>query len=226
MSHSWEKEYTNPTFISKDGKPQEDFLKFLKWVKKNKAGELEHANILDAGSGTGRNAYYLAEKYNAHVIAFDFALSAISFAKQNFSHPNISFLIHNMKDTLPFPSDSFDFVFDVMASFSLSGSEREKYLKELHRVLKPGGYMYIRTLAKEGDKNAQFLIKNNPGKEPDTYIHPTLGSEERVFSGPDFKEVYGKYFEIIKMERKSGYQKFDGQSYKRNYWNVYLRKNV
>ena len=223
-SSSWEREYTNPTFISKDGKPQEDFLKFLRWVKKNKAGELEGASILDAGCGTGRNGFYLAEKYHAKVSAFDFASSAISFAKQNFSHPNISFLVHDMKDRLPFEKDSFDFVFDVMASFSLSGEEREKYLQELHRVLKPGGYMYVRTLAKEGDKNAQFLINNNPGKEVDTYIHPTLGSEERVFSGPDFKEVYGVYFEVVKMERKMGYQKFDGQSYKRQYWNVYLKK--
>ncbi len=224
-SHSWEKEYTNPTFISKDGKPQEDFLKFLRWVKKNKAGELEGSCILDAGCGTGRNAYYLAEKYNAKVSAFDFAKSAISFAREHFSHPNISFLVHDMKDPLPYTNATFDFVFDTMASFSLSSSERENYLKELQRVLKPDGIVYVRTLAKEGDKNAQFLIANNPGKEIDTYVHPTLASEERVFSGPDFKEIYGKYFDILRMERKSGYQKFAGQSYKRQYWNVYLRKH-
>jgi len=225
MSHSWEKEYINPTFISKDGKPQEDFLKFLKWVKKNKMRELEDSEILDAGCGTGRNAYYLAEKYDAKVEAFDFAKSAITFAKENFPHPLVSFSVHNMKDTLLYSNESFDFVFDIMASFSLSDGEREKYLKELHRVLKPGGLMYVRTLAREGDKNAQFLIKNNPGKDEGTYMHPTLGSQEKVFSGPVFKEVYGKYFEVMFMERKSGYQKFDGQPYKRQYWNVYLRKH-
>lgn len=225
MSHSWEREYTNPTFISKDGKPQEDFLKFLKWVKKNKVRNIEGSSVLDAGCGTGRNAYYLAKKYDAEVTAFDFASSAISFAKQNFSHPLVSFSVHNMKDTLPYPDESFDFVFDIMASFSLSDSDREKYLQELHRVLKPGGLMYVRTLAKEGDKNAQFLVKNHPGKDPDTYIHPTLTSQEKVFSGPSFKEVYEKYFEVMFMERKSGYQKFDGQPYKRQYWNVYLKKH-
>jgi len=224
MQHSWEREYINPTFISKDGKPQEDFLKFLKWVKKNRVRELEGSSILDAGCGTGRNAFYLAEKYDAKVEAFDFAKSAISFAKENFPHPLVSFSVHNMKDTFSYSDESFDFVFDIMASFSLSHSDREIYLQELRRVLKPGGLMYVRTLAKEGDKNAQFLIKNNPGKDPDTYIHPTLLSQEKVFSGPSFKKVYEKYFEVVFMERKSGYQKFDGQSYKRNYWNVYLRK--
>lgn len=225
MQHSWEREYTNPTFISKDGKPQEDFLKFLKWVKKNKVRELGGASMLDAGCGTGRNAYYLAKKYDARVEAFDFAKSAIFFAKEHFPHPLVSFSVQDMKDKLLYTDKSFDFVFDIMASFSLSDSDREMYLQELCRVLKPGGLMYVRTLAKEGDKNAQFLIKNNPGKDSDTYIHPTLGSEERVFSGPDFKEIYGKYFDILFMERKSGYQKFDGQAYKRQYWNVYLRKN-
>lgn len=225
MQHSWEREYINPTFISKDGKPQEDFLKFLKWVKKNKVRELESSRILDAGCGTGRNAYYLADKYDANVEAFDFAKSAISFAKEHFSHPLASFSVHDMKDQLPYSDESFDFVFDIMASFALPDADRETYLQELHRVLKPGGLMYVRTLAKEGDKNAQFLIKNNPGKDSDTYIHPTLLSQEKVFSGPDFKEVYGKYFEILFMERKSGYQKFDGQPFKRQYWNVYLKKH-
>ena len=170
-SSSWEKEYINPTFISKDGKPQEDFLKFLKWVKKNKVRALEGSEILDAGCGTGRNAYYLAEKYEAKVSAFDFAKSAIAFAKEHFSHSDLSFIVHNMKDTLPYVDESFDFVFDIMASFSLSDGERERYVKEISRVLKPGGLMYVRTLAKEGDKNAQFLIKNNPGKDEDTYMH-------------------------------------------------------
>lgn len=225
MQQSWEREYTNPTFISKDGKPQEDFLKFLKWIKKNKARELEGARILDAGCGTGRNAYYLAVKYDVQVEAFDFAKSAIAFAHENFAHPHVSFFVHNMKDTLPYADESFDFVIDIMASFSLDSSERELYLKELYRVLKPEGLLYVRTLAKEGDKNAQFLIKNNPGVEADMYIHPTLSSPERVFSGPDFKAVYTKYFEVLRMERKSGYQKFDGQPYKRQYWNVYLQKN-
>lgn len=225
MQHSWEREYTNPTFISKDGKPQEDFLKFLRWMKKNKVRELDGSSILDAGCGTGRNAYYLADKYDANVEAFDFAKSAITFAKEHFSHSRISFSVYDMKNPLPYGDASFDFVFDIMASFSLNSSERESYLKELYRVLKPGGLLYVRTLAKEGDKNAQFLIKNNPGVEADMYIHPTLSSPERVFSGPDFKAVYTKYFEVLRMERKSGYQKFDGQPYKRQYWNVYLQKN-
>lgn len=224
MQHSWEREYINPTFISKNSKPQEDFLKFLKWVKKNKVRELDEVNILDAGCGTGRNAYYLAKKYDARVEAFDFAKSAISFAEENFFHPHVNFSVHNMTDKLPYADANFDIALDIMASFSLSEDERENYLKEISRVLKPGGLVYVRTLAKEGDKNAQFLIKNNPGKGVDTYIHPTLGSEERVFSGQDFKEVYGKYFEILFMERKSGYQKFDGQPFKRQYWNVYLKK--
>jgi len=225
MSQSWEREYVKPTFISKDGKPQEDFLKFLKWLKKHTKVSLEGLKVLDAGCGTGRNAHYLAEKYDTQVCAFDFARSAIVFAEKNFSHPNISFLVHDMKNPLPYPDESFDIVIDIMASFSLSSQERKNYLTELLRVLKKSGYMYVRTLAKKGDKNAQFLIKNNGGEEKDTYIHPTLQTLERVFSEEDFKEVYGAYFEIIYMKQKSGYQKFDNRSFKRKYWNVYLQKN-
>jgi SAM-dependent methyltransferase len=221
---AWEREYKNPNFVTKNPKPQESIMKFLRWVKKNKQLELEGLSLLDLGCGTGRNSFYMANKYDAQVTAFDFAAPAIDFAKKHFAHENVDFSVRDMSEDFPLEDGSVDLVFDVMASFALKEDGRENYLKEMHRVLKPGGLVYIRTLAKEGDKNAAFLIKENTGGEYDTYIHPTLGSQERVFSGPDFKELYGRYFDVVRMERKSGYQKFDGQPYKRNYWSAYLKK--
>lgn len=221
---AWDREYSNPDFISKDLKPQADFVKFLKWLKKKKIIEMQGSRVLDIGCGTGRNSFYLSKKFDSKVTAFDFSREAIHFAKINFSHPNILFEVRDMAETLPAKDYSLDIALDIMASFSLSEAARKKFIEEINRTLRPGGILYLRTLAKEGDKNAAYLIKNSPGAETDTYIHPTLGSSERVFSEKDLREQYSPFFEILFIERKSGYQKFGNQSYKRNYWNVYLKK--
>ncbi len=221
---AWEREYNNPNFITKAEKPQADLLRFLKWLKKIKSIDLYSARLLDVGCGTGRNSFYMADAYGVQVSAIDFSKGAITFAKKNFSHPKIEFSVQDIGKPIPMPDNSFDLVFDIMTSMSLSENERSTYLKELKRLIRPGGFMYLRTLAKEGDKNAAYLIKHSPGPELDSYIHPTLGSTERVFSEKDLRELYGQFFEILFMEKKTGYQKFGNQSYKRNYWNVYLRR--
>ena len=221
---AWEREYNNPDFITKNDKPQADLLRFVKWLKKGKFLDLYNARLLDVGCGTGRNSFYMADAYGAQVFATDFSKGAIAMATKNFSHPNIEFSVHDISKPLPMPSNSFDIVFDIMTSMSLGESQREVYLKELNRLLRPGGMVYLRTLCKEGDKNAAHLLKNNGGSEKDTYIHPTLGSVERVFSEKDLRELYSPFFEILFMGKHTGYQKFGNQSYKRNYWNVYLRK--
>jgi len=221
---SWNQEYQSPQLITKHYQPQKDFLRFIAWIKKNKHIDLySDITVLDLGCGTGRNSFYMADHYDAVCHAWDFSEAAIETAKSVHSHLNISFKVRNIAQVFPLEDNSVDIILDVTASNALSEQERTVYLSECRRVLKPGGYMYVRTLAKEGDKNAQNLIKQFPGKDHDTYDHPQLKVTERVFTGPDFKELYNQYLEVVRMERKTGYQKWDNQSYKRNYWNVYIK---
>ncbi len=222
---AWDREYSDSSFVSKDSKPQADLLRFLKWVKKDQKISLQNLSVLDVGCGIGRNGFYMASNFNCRVQAFDFSKKAIEIAKNNFSHPNINFSVRDMAEALPTADSSVDLVLDIMASFALEEANRKKFLQELNRVSKPGGLVYLRTLAKEGDKNAGYLLKNNPASEKDTYIHPTLGSAERVFSRESIESLYSPFFDILFIERKTGYQRFSNQVYKRNYWNVYLKKH-
>lgn len=222
---AWDKEYSRPDFVTKSPEPQADFLRFLKWAKKAKF-PLMDARVIDAGCGTGRNALYMAEQYDAHVSAFDFSREAIRIASTEFAHPHVSFSVRSMTEQFPEENSCVDMALDIMASLSLGARELDQFIKELARVVRPGGLLYLRTLAKEGDKNAAYLMKHNPGAEADTYIHPTLGSSERVSTESQIREHYAPFFEILFMEKKSGYQKFGNQSYKRNYWNVYLKRHA
>ncbi|MGB0925501.1 MAG: methyltransferase domain-containing protein, partial [Minisyncoccia bacterium] len=213
--------------ITKSVVPQKDFFRFLEWMKKNKNMDLSAGiTVLDLGCGVGRNGFYMAENYDAHVHGWDFSEHAITKGRGLFQHENLTLEKRDMTKTFPLDDNSVDMILDITASNALSESGRGKYLSEINRVLKPGGYMYLRTLAHEGDKNAQGLIKKFPGAEHHTYIHPELHVTERVFTGPDFKSVYEPFFTVIRMLRKTGYQRFGKQNYKRNYWNVYMKKDT
>ena len=222
---AWNEEYKKPKLITKSEKPPRDFLKFLQWIKRNKHLDL-YAGLtaLDLGCGIGRNAYYLARVYGMNVYAWDFSHEAIETAKKYFSHEHVRYEERDISQPFPLDDESIDLMLDITSSNSLSEAERKRFIEESHRVLRRGGYLYLRTLAKEGDKNAKNLIARFPSGEKDGYIHPVLGVRERVFSGPDIRALYEPQFRIVRMVRKTAYQRFGNQSYKRNYWNVYLTK--
>lgn len=222
---SWDEEYKKPKLVTQSHKPQKDFLRFIKWIKNNKHIDLYSGiRVLDLGCGVGRNSFYMADNYGAQVEGYDFSQDAIEKARKFHKHALVNYRVRNIAEPFSMEDNSIDIILDVTTSNALNEKQRSLYLKECARVLKPGGYMYVRTLAKEGDKNAQKMVKDFYGGEYDTYTHPQLGVTERIFSGPDFKELYNQHLEVIRMERKTGYQRWGSQSYKRNYWNCYIKK--
>lgn len=222
----WEKEYHRPQLVTKQEKPQNFLVQYIKYLKKAKQQTTNDLKVLDLGCGTGRNSNYLAMKGN-EVIGIDLAQNAINLAKQRAEKlrlDNVKYLQQSIGTTLPFPDHTFDLILDITSSNSLNQKEREVYLKESHRVLKPGGLMIIRALCKDGDRNAQKLLKLSPGKEPDTYYLKELRLTERVFSEQDFRAIYEPYYIIDKLDKDIGYPKLNGQVYIRKYWQAILEK--
>lgn len=225
QQNAWEKEYRRPQLMTGRDLPQQDTLRFLKYIKKNKQIELENLKILDLGSGTGRNSNYLAELGN-EVAGLEISNTAIKIAQQRADEMNIrpKYLNYNIGAIYPFEDNYFDIILDVTSSNSLNQKERQIYLAEIYRVLKPNGHIFVRALSKDGDKNAKNLLKISPGPEPDTYYMKELDLIERVFSEEDFRKLYGEKFKIEFLEKKKGYARLGCQSYKRIYWIAYLRK--
>jgi len=222
---AWEKEYRDPQLLSEGDEPQNDVKRFLRFLHKERDVTLSGLSILDLGSGTGRNANHLAAMGNT-VVGLEIARNAVTLSQQRARALRVAvdYRAHNIGEHFPFPDDSFDVVLDVTSSTSLTEGERAVYLSETARVLKSGGYFFVRALCKEGDKNAKNLIKMNPGPETDTYINQDMGLTERVFTEADFRSHYAPYFTIISLEKKTGYARFKGQNYKRNYWLAYVQK--
>jgi SAM-dependent methyltransferase len=221
----WENEYKHSKLVTQSEEPQNDFKRFYKFLKKDEGVSFEDLHVLDLGCGTGKNSIFLAER-GAVCTGLEISKTALSLARERAKANGLTttFLEKSFGDPFPFEDLSFDLALDIMSSNSLTEEERETYLKETSRVLKPGGYFFVRLLALDGDKNAQTLLKTHPGKEPGTYCLPEVGVTERVLTKQEFIDYYSPFFTIIKLDRKSGYTHVGNRLFKRNYWIGYLKK--
>lgn len=221
----WEREYRQPQLLTKKPEPQTDLKDFLRFLRKRQGVSLEGLRVLDLGSGTGRNANYIAQLGNS-AVGIEISETAVGLARERAKESGVAaeYLLGSFGEPFPFADSSFDMIIDVTSSNSLNEAERAVYLAESRRVLKPGGYFFVKALCKDGDKNAKNLLALHPGPEPDTYINPDMGLTERVFSRADFIDLYGVSFTIVRLQAKTNYTRFKGQPYKRNFWLAYLRK--
>lgn len=229
---AWDREYGAQQLLSPSMVPQADVMRFVRWLKKErkKAGvplDFDALSVLDLGAGTGRNAVYFAEQ-GATVYAFEFAPRALAFAKDYCLQEGITihYRLHDIGTPYALEDSSIDIVLDVTSSNSLSDQARVVYLKEVTRVLKPGGYLFLRALSLEGDMHAKELVKRSPGPDPDTYVHPDLGIVEKTFTRDSLLTTYTPYLEPISLERSQHYATVAGRTYKRSYWLGYFRKPV
>jgi ubiquinone/menaquinone biosynthesis C-methylase UbiE len=107
--------------------------------------------ILDAGCGTGGNLAWL-RRYagNGHVVGLDFVNTALRFCQQHGER----YLVQASATDLPFATESFDLVtsFDVLVQIPGAGAD-EQAMREMWRVLKPGGIAFVRGAAYEWMKS-------------------------------------------------------------------------
>lgn len=228
MTHQgnvWDREYKSPMFVTKNEGPQADTLRFLKFLRKEQKYRVEDRIILDLGCGTGRNSNYLADLGNK-VIGIEISKTALNIAKDraNDMGLQVDYRLGDIGEKYEIEYNSIDVVLDVTSSNSLNEKGREIYLNEVNRIMKVGGYFFVRALAKDGNKNVKNLLKASPGREYDTYIIKEIGLTERVFSREDFIKMYTKYFKILNIEKKTSYTTFNSRIYKRDYWLAYMQK--
>jgi SAM-dependent methyltransferase len=99
--------------------------------------------ILDAGCGTGFNlAYYTAEA-TRDVYGLDLADSALQHVRKR----NFQKITQASVSEIPFRSDIFDLVFSFEVVTQTPLNMHDAALREMYRVLKPGGHLFIRVPA-------------------------------------------------------------------------------
>lgn len=121
------------------------------WRKKavSLSGIQEGERVLDVCTGTGELAVLLARKVGPRgsVTGADFCEEMLDLAREKTSHrfSNLKYILSNAKK-LPFPDDTFD---AVTVSFGMRNiPDTTHALKEIKRVLKPGGKFICLELTK------------------------------------------------------------------------------
>ncbi len=219
----WNAEYKNPENLSLSTKPGEDFLKFTRFLERHNSEILSQNNtVLDLGCGNGRQLIYLYEMYKMNTIGYDTSKTAIEQARSHLSGNNNTFLVRSISETLPIPNKSISLILDLMVSHFLSKKQRDALLKEQIRVLTPGGFLLMKTFLGDDDLHTKRLLKEQPGPEPQTYIHPIIGVPEYVYFEEDLRAFLEPYFEIVKIYR-SHKHKLRGKARKRRTITVYAK---
>lgn len=221
----WDQEYTNPAHLKLSENVSADLEKFIRWYNRQKKLPPlfeQGKKAFDAGCGNGRNLIYLAETYNMFGWGIDISSAAIAQAKKASKGYPLTFTVQSAGTPLEQDDETADVALDMMTSHFLNKEERAGLRDELFRILKPGGWLFMKTFLKDDDSHSARLLREHPGSEPGTYIHPVMGVPEYVYSEEDLVSFLGEKFLIRKVDRSHRHK---GKAGKRRTISVYAEKD-
>ena len=156
-----------------------------------RTGKIAPCKTIDLGCGTGNYAIYLAGE-GFDVTALDISSSAIKIAKNNASQKGIdcNFIVADILGDLKQIQSTFNFAYDWELLHHIFPSDREKYIRNVYRLLNPGG-QYLSVCFSE--ENLQFGGVGKYRKTPlETVLYFSSENELRV--------LYESFFKIEELE--------------------------
>jgi len=140
--------------------------------------------VLEVGFGDGYGAAYASETAQA-IVGVDIAPANIPRAQAKYPKPNLTFQ-HFDGAHLPFTDNSFDAACSFQVIEHIPEPQILPWLTEIHRVLKPGGELYLST------PNLEAAQK--PGKPYTKLIY-----HEKEFTAPELDHLLKEVFEKISL---------------------------
>jgi len=127
-----------------------EFDEFMKYLTK-------HCQVLDFGCGNGR-LIPCFKQFPLNYTGLDISQGLIEICQKKY--PERKFIVHS-ETNLPFPDCSFDVVFCLATLHHFPSKElRIATLKELQRILKPGGYLCMTNWNLWQWRYQKYLVKN------------------------------------------------------------------
>lgn len=224
----WDSEYSNPEHLALSVEASEELEKFCRFVERESGRTLLNplSAAIDLGCGNGRNLHYLSRSYGMRGTGYDSSSAAIKEARSLAAQSELplTYEVRSMAGELTIPDESQTIALDMMSSHFLTAAERTLLRDEIYRVLKPGGYLLMKTFLKDGDLHTKRLLEEHPGTEPGTYIHPVIGAAEYVYGETELADFLGERF-IIHKTYASHKHVSKGKARKRRTIAIYAQKD-
>lgn len=100
--------------------------------------------VADLGCGTGTFLGMLVERFpKAKAIAIDLHNDMLEESEKKLSDNQVEFVRHDLNDPLPDATSNMDLIVAFSSLHHLSDERKESIVHEIHRALKPGGYLLI-----------------------------------------------------------------------------------
>lgn len=120
--------------------------------------------ILDLGCGTATLTLLIKQAHpEAQVTGLDGDPKALEIAREKVARSGLTIpLDEGMAFDLPYPDNSFDRVFSGLLFHHLTREDKERSLKEVYRVLRPGGQLHVADWGKASNalmRSAFFLVQ-------------------------------------------------------------------
>ncbi len=151
----WEQRYG----YAKEPAPPSDLAQeAYRWLSRRAPAGGGPLRIVDLGAGGSRDAELLAVRLDAVAVAVDFAYNGL----QHFSR-HVCPVVADLRGPLPFAGETFDVVIShLTANCSFTAGEVERLFEEIHRILVPGGEVWILVRSIE-DPIYRQLPQRGPG---------------------------------------------------------------
>ncbi len=143
----WNEFYSNrekgiPFFVNK---PDENLVGYFN------EGIIKPGNVLELGSGPGRNAIYFAEK-GCRVDAVDLSEESIEWAKERAKERGVEVnFIHNNIFDIQIKEGTYDIVYDSGCFHHIAPHRRRNYIELVLKALRPGGHFAITCFVEGGE---------------------------------------------------------------------------
>ena len=156
-----------------------------------KTEKVKPCKVIELGCGTGNYVIYLSAS-GFIATGVDISKTAIEMAKNSAVKRKVrcNFIVADVLSEMTEVQDTFDFAYDWELLHHIFPQDREKYIKNVYRLLNPGG-QYLSVCFSE--KSPQFGGEGKYRRTPlDTILY--FSSESEMVS------LFTKYFEIEELK--------------------------
>ena len=150
-------------------------------------GLTSNDRVLEIGCGVARIGQRIASMCKQWVGA-DVSVNMLRHAKAACaaaSATNVDFFHLNGTDLAGIPDSSFDVVYCTAVFMHLEEWDRYRYVREAHRVLKPGGRIYfdnMSLISDEGWRQFDALVRYDPAARPPNISKASTPEELRTYA--------------------------------------------